>query len=455
VPGQPVKVAVAYSGGLDSTALLHLAHACADRYDMQLHAFHIHHGISPNADAWLSHCRASADDLCIRFDARQVGLQNISKSGIEEAARLARYAALGELCRAHGVTLLLTAHHLDDQAETILLQLFRGSGVAGLSGMNRLNAAPGLVGDAGLRIARPLLDVTRHELAAWIRMHGITCIDDETNTDTRYARNALRLEVMPVIERYFPGFQRRLRRTAGHARAAQKLLDDVAANDLALCQEGECILLARLRQLSTDRIDNVLRHWFIERRVRMPGTAWLHEMRKQILDARPDAQVHVTHPDCHVRRHRDRIYLIPRMDDGKEIVLSLDFTWAGESRLDFPAFQGALLFENGEEGIDAAWLRGRGLTIRYRSGGERLKPASNRATRSLKHHYQALNIPVWARQRLPVVLSGTQLLYAAGIGMDCHCFAEAEGLRIRLRWIPDGETDSASSAGGSPIEICS
>lgn len=438
-PAQTLKLAVAYSGGLDSSALLHLVHAHAARYGISLHAFHIHHGISPNADAWQAHCKATAERLGIIFDARQVRLRDVAKSGVEEAARLARYAALGELCRTHDVRLLLTAHHLDDQAETILLQLFRGSGVAGLTGMDRMNGAAGLLGDAGLQIARPLLDISRKALADWMQAQGLTFIEDESNADPRYTRNALRQHVMPVLDSYFPGFQDRVARTARHARSAQNLLDELAASDLALCQEGKCIALERLRHWPTDRIDNVLRHWFIRRNVRMPGTAWLQEMRNQILDAREDAQVHVTHPDCHIRRHRDRIYLIPRTDDGKEIALSLDFIWAGEARLHFPAFHGALLFEKAEEGVDADWLRGQSLHIRYRSGGERLKPAWNRPTRSLKHHYQALDIPVWDRQRLPVVLAGTELIYAAGVGMDCHAFSKTKGACIILKWQSDGD----------------
>jgi tRNA(Ile)-lysidine synthase len=431
------SVAVAYSGGLDSSALLHLAHDYAKRCGIALYAFHIHHGISPNADDWLRHCRDECERLGIAFDARRIRLAGQQQRGVEEAARISRYAALGDLCRTHHVPLLLTAHHQDDQAETILLQLLRGSGVAGLSGMDTVNSAPGLLGDPDLLMARPLLAVSRAELDDMVKMAGIAYIEDESNADPRYARNALRHHVMPSLDRYFPGFQQRLARTARHAQAAQQLLHEVAAQDLAACLDGECIDLDRLKRFSVERIDNVLRYWFASRGVRMPATSWLSEMRMQLLEAKDDARVCVTHPDCHIRRHRDRIFLTPRADEDGSLVLPLTFRWNGETQMHFAAFRGSLHFETAEEGVAAGWLRNQDLSIHLRSGGERLKPAPNRPTRSLKHHYQALNIPAWERERLPLISIAGRLVFAAGIGMDCHCFSPPDGVRIRFRWQHD------------------
>jgi tRNA(Ile)-lysidine synthase len=428
-------IAVAYSGGLDSSVLLHLMQAYAARQDIQLFAFHIHHGISPNADAWLAHCERECRHRSIMFEARYIELRGRGESGLEEAARISRYAALGELCRTHGVPLLLTAHHQDDQAETVLLQLLRGSGVAGLAGMETANTAPDLLGDQIPVMARPLLAVSRAALEDFAASEGIAYIEDESNLDTRYARNALRHRVMPSLDEQFPGFQQRIARTAQHAQSAQRLLNVLAAQDLAMCLAGDCIDINLLRQFDTDRIDNVLRYWFATHCVRMPATAWLTELRMQLLDARADAQVCVTHPDCHVRRHRNRIFLTPRVD--ASTVPPLMFRWNGEQRIRFDAFGGTLIFEEANEGIDAAWLQMQDLQIRYRSGGEKLKPAPNRPTRSLKHHYQALDIPSWERERLPIISAGDQLLYAASIGMDCHRFDGESGIRIRLRWQAD------------------
>jgi tRNA(Ile)-lysidine synthase len=427
-------LAVAYSGGLDSAALLHLTHRYAQTHGLSVFAFHVHHGLSPNAGTWLAHCRGICEQRGIAFDARHVDIALDGKSGVEEAARLRRYAALGEMCRAHDVPLLLTAHHQDDQAETVLLQLLRGSGVAGLSGMDCCNHAPDLFGDAQLLMGRPLLQTARTELEAYASTHEIAHIEDESNLDPRYARNALRHQVMPVLQQLFPGYQQRFARTAEHAQSAQRLLIELAARDLSECLDGDRLDVKKLRAFDADRIDNMLRYWFGSRGMRMPSTAWLDELRTQLLEAKYDAQLCVTHADCHVRRHRDYVFITPKRDAATQVPAPQDFTWQGEPSLHWPQFGGTLYFDAGEQGIDADWLCGTPLTIRLRGGGERLKPAENRPTRSLKQHYQSRNVPAWERERLPLVFAEKQLLFAAGIGMDCSCLTSGAKARIMLRW---------------------
>lgn len=441
-PGTLPRIAVALSGGLDSMVLLRLAHAYARERGADLHAFHVHHGLSPNADAWRDHCAAACAQLGVAFDWRAVDVVK-GKSGVEAAARKRRYAALGDMCRAHGVDVLLTAHHLDDQAETVLLQLLRGSGPAGLSGMDRANRAPTLLGDERLLMARPLLGAARAELEALAREAGIAWVEDESNSDPRYARNALRHTVMPALAAAFPGFQERVARSSRHAQSAQRLLDELAAQDLAACLDGDGLDLARVRLLSRDRTDNLLRCWFARRGFAMPSTAWLHQMLAQLLSAREGAQLLVEHPECHVRRHRDHLYLVPRPpelaglrdpdDDGIIDRHAQAFTWQGEASLAFPDYGGTLHFDVAGRGFDAAWLRAQPLEIDFRKGGERLKLAHNRPTRNLKMHYQASDIPAWERTRLPIVSSKLDLLFAAGLGMDCRYVAEGAG-RIALRW---------------------
>ncbi|MDB5919647.1 MAG: tilS [Massilia sp.] len=449
-------MAVAFSGGLDSSALLHLAHNYARQHGLALFAFHVHHGISPNADAWAEHCRASCASLGITFDQRRVTLAK-AKSGVEAAARKLRYAALGDMCRVHNVRLLLTAHHLDDQAETVLLQLLRGSGSAGLSGMEAANSAPDLLGNPELVMARPLLPVGRAALEEYTKANAIAFCDDESNLDPRYARNALRLQVMPALAQAFPGFQERFARSAAHAQSAQRMLTELAAQDLAGCVdgdgEGQTVDVAKLRAMSLDRVQNLLRYWFGTRGLRMPSTAWLAEMVTQLVEARHDAQVLVTHPDCHIRRHRDRLYITPKLgelaglrdpdDEGIFVKHAQKFRWQGEAGIAFPDYGGTVYFDEVEvgHGFDAGWLRQQALQIDFRKGGERLKPAANRPTRSLKYHYQACNVPAWERTRLPIVslAAGAVLLFAAGIGMDCRHLADGPAPQVLLRW----ETDPA------------
>jgi tRNA(Ile)-lysidine synthase len=437
------SIAIAFSGGLDSSALLQLAHRYAGEHGIALFAFHVHHGISPNADAWLEHCRTECAALGVSFDHRRVSLEK-GKSGVEAAARKLRYAALGDMCRQHDVRLMLTAHHLDDQAETVLLQLLRGSGTAGLSGMDAANSAPELLGNPELVMARPLLQVSREALEDYVNAADIAYIDDESNTDPRYARNALRLQVMPALAQAFPGFQERFARSAAHAQSAQRMLTELAAQDLALCLDGDTVDVWKLRTMSVDRVRNLLRYWFATRALRMPSTAWLEEMVTQLVEARPDAQLLVTHPDCLIRRHRDRLYITPKLgdlagmrdpdDEGVIVRHAQQFRWQGEGEIAFPDYGGTLYFDEAEEGVDPAWLRGQALAIDFRKGGERLKLAANRPTRSLKYHYQACDVPAWERTRLPIITAGKELVFAAGIGMDCHHLATGPGPFIRLRW---------------------
>ncbi|RBA24137.1 tRNA lysidine(34) synthetase TilS [Herminiimonas fonticola] len=428
------KIAIAYSGGLDSAALLHLLRAYATQHELELFAFHVHHGLSANADQWLAHCEQQCAELNVVFDARRVQIANQEKSGVEEAARHSRYAALGEMCRTHDVPLLLTAHHQDDQAETVMLQLLRGSGVAGLSGMDSANHAADLLGDATLLMGRPLLQLARADLEKIVTSNAIAFVEDESNLDPRYARNALRHQVMPTLAQHFPGFQQRFARTAQHAQSAQRLLIELAEQDLTQCLDGECLDITKLKNFSADRIDNMLRYWFGLRGVRMPSTSWLNEMRTQLLEAKHDAQLCVTHADCHIRRHRDRVFITPKLAPETLEQAPVAFTWKGEASIHFAEFSGTLFFEKAEQGIAAAWLGSQALSLQLRSGGERLKPAWNRPTKSLKYHYQACDVPAWERERLPLVFAGKQLLFAAGIGMDCHQLSSEAGPHIQIRW---------------------
>ncbi|WP_034297760.1 tRNA lysidine(34) synthetase TilS [Herbaspirillum sp. RV1423] len=435
------SMAIAYSGGLDSSVLLHIATAFARERGVRLFAFHIHHGISVNADRWQAHCLQQCERLGVAFGTRNITLVQKDKSGVEEAARVARYQALGALCREHGVELLLTAHHLDDQAETVLLQMLRGAGVAGLSGMDSANKAAELLGNAGLLMARPLLAASRSELERYAQQQEVQFVEDESNSDTRYARNALRHKVMPVLAEFFPGFQERFARAAGHAQSAQRLLIVLASQDLAACMDGEYLSVPALRRLDPERIDNLLRYWFGLRGLRMPSAAWLLELRTQLLDAKYDAQLCVTHPDCHIRRYRERVFLTPRRPLFDENTAPQPFVWRGEEKLHFPQFAGSLFFDVAEQGFNAAWLREQPLSVCLRSGGERVKLAWNRPSKSLKYHYQSMDIPAWERPYLPIVFAQEQILYAAGIGMDCHAQREiggqGDGPRIALRWQAD------------------
>ncbi len=429
----PQRIAVAYSGGLDSSVLLHLAaHHCRIA-GIDLFAFHVHHGLSPNAGQWLAHCRTGAEALGVHFDALEVDVQDIADHGTEQAARLARYEALAAMCEQHQVGMLLTAHHQDDQAETVLLQLFRGAGLRGLGGMAALHEEHELL-EAGIAVLRPLVDCSRAELEQYAQAQAIAHIDDESNADTRYRRNAIRRRIAPVIEEHFPGFAATVSRSARHLQSAQRLLDELAAIDLATCAQGGSLVVERLRSLSGERIDNLLRHWLQQQGAsQSPSEAQLGQLREQVLGAQSDAHPVLTISGLTVLRERGLVSVATSFLSGDRPVDEVMLVWRGERELAVPSWHGTLVIEQGTDlGIDPGLLSSQPLRIVARSGGERLKLDARRPSRTLKNLFQEAGLPMPIRRWLPLIYVGDQLAHAAGLGTDVR-IANCEG-GIRMGW---------------------
>jgi tRNA(Ile)-lysidine synthase len=426
-------IALAYSGGLDSSLLLRLLADSGGCHGRPLFAFHVHHGLSPNADLWLAHCAQQAADAGVAFDAKRVSLTEIAEHGIEQAARLARYRALGELCRRHRVAVLLTAHHQDDQAETVLLQLFRGAGPRGLSGMAARDDAHALLGPQVV-LGRPLLDCRRSELEQAVAELGLPYIVDESNDDVRYRRNAVRRAILPLVEQHFPGASAAIARSARHAQAVQPLLEDLAAIDHARCADGDALSIDPLVRLNPARAANLLRYWLALRgAARLPGEAQLAQLREQICFAAPDAQPSLDLVGLRLQRHGGRLVVIAPVA-GKPPGGTFCVRWQGERRIEVPEWRGALLFDEAGDGVPAEHLRRSELHLRPRLGRERLQLAGTRPSRSLKNLYQEAGIAAPLRAWLPLVYLDDALIFAAGVGMDARASATGEG--IRMSWLP-------------------
>lgn len=416
--------------------LLHAAASHAATHDLHLYAFHVHHGLSPHADEWESFCRHQAQTLGATFDLRRVKVDAQDERGVEEAARVARYGALGEMCRAHGVGLLLAAHHRDDQAETVLLQLMRGAGVAGLSGMAGVQHNHALLGQ-GVVLGRPLLGLSRTALEQVATEAGLAFVTDESNEDRRYRRNALRHDIMPVMDRHFPGFAELVARSASHAQSSQALLHELALIDLAACQPadgsppGSQLSVAGLAALSPMRADNLLRDWLHGRGVAVPSTARLAEIRAQMLGAEADTQPFFDFASMTLHRIGGCLVLCPRLGTPPEDALKL--RWRGEAWLDVPAWHGRLVFEPTQAaGLSGTRLLAGPLYLHPREGQERLKPALNRPSKSLKSLFQEAGVASWKRKWSPVLYLGETLVFVAGLGMDVREFSD--GPAVSLRW---------------------
>jgi tRNA(Ile)-lysidine synthase len=432
------RIAIAYSGGLDSSVLLDAAVRTAG--PTRCVALHVHHGLSPNADAWLLHTAATARALGVTFDARRVDVARDAAIGVEAAAREARYRALDEMCAVHGVDTLWLAQHADDQAETVLLQLLRGAGLAGLAAM-----APVHTPAAGVLRMRPLLHLLRAQLEQYANATGLRWIDDESNADTRYARNALRHNVMPALGAHFPGFRETLARTAAHAASAQRLLDDLAQIDLAAIatgEDGRSLAHDRLVALDDERALNVMRYWMRGLGLQAAPAARLADALRQLREIardgsdgseRGDHALRLDHAGWRLRCYRGAIF----WERAREHEVSrvphdaVELVWRGEEIWRLPQWRGTFVFARANaddpDAVPEVLLAGKPLIARERSGGERVRDATAGVSRTLKHLFQARGVPAWERD-VPLLFSGETLLFVPHVGVNRAAFPDWDAM---------------------------
>jgi tRNA(Ile)-lysidine synthase len=413
VPAYPdVSLCVALSGGVDSTALLG-ALASSRSKPARLRALHIDHGLRPASKEWAQHCRSLARRLHVPLKVLTTRVERARGESLEAAAREARYRLLASALEPGEV--LLTAHHCDDQLETVLLQLFRGSGLPGLAGM------PAQAPFARGWLVRPLLSRSRAELELWAREHDLTWIDDDSNADVQLDRNYLRLQVLPLIRKRWPGSPAAVARSARHAAEAQTLLDALALADVDRARYGESLSAQTLRTLPPDRRRNALRFWITRAGCLAPDTRRLEEIAGALLNARPDANPFVEWSGG-VRVQRDGDLLTLSQATASSASADILWSWRERPTCTLPGDLGKLELEPDERGpIDLDALPDV-LTIRWRGGGERLSPHRGGARRSLKNLLQEARVAVADRARLPLLFSvtadGAQLIAVADLLMD-------------------------------------
>ncbi len=419
---------VALSGGLDSCVLLHALAAL--NLPVQLRALHINHQISPNANSWERHCAAISEALGVPFTAVKVEVKNQGR-GIEDAAREARYGVFEQYIQP-GDT-LCTAHHADDQTETLLLRLMRGTGPRGLAAMARSR----VLGQGILY--RPLLGFTRDALAAYAVAQGLSWVDDESNANDHYDRNYLRNQVMPLLRERWPQFASKWQQTAELCAANEQLIDELAAQDLVLAGLqpeiiGTSLSLPYIQNLSLPRRHNLLRHWLRGQGLEVPEQQHLAQIEQQVLAGRQDAEVQVNWGNVSLRVYQERIYALPLaalpmfVAEGQRISLV--------PGLDHALPTGGLLrLSQGELGSSCMLVADLpDLNIRFRRGGERCKPAGRRHSQTLKRLLQEYQVAPWLRESLPLIYSAGELV-AVGDLWVCEGFqTDSDGYRISLHW---------------------
>jgi tRNA(Ile)-lysidine synthase len=360
------RLAVGLSGGLDSVVLLHKL-----REVPRVSAIHVHHGLSPNADAWAAFCRRLCRRLGVPLRVKKAKVLK-SGAGLEAAARAARYAVFRKI----PVEVIALAHNRDDQAETVLMNLLRGTGLRGASGMARESRFHGKI------LLRPLLDTPRREIEAYARQHGLEWIEDESNADESLTRNFIRRRVGPLLERSYPRWKENLARAARHFAREEA------------------------------RAEELLRKFLQTKGLRAPSEAKLVEMLKQLTSG--GRRTLIEHDGARLRVYRGTI--VEDRGDGSRAFTPI--AWQGEARLAVPALGGELRFRRARgKGIAVS---AKPLRVRLRSGGERLQPDPRRPRRTLKNLFQEAGVPPWQRDRLPLLFHGDDLVWVPGLGIDAR-----------------------------------
>ena len=421
----PDAVAVAVSGGRDSTALLHATARAAAALGLQVHALHVHHGLVAAADDWQRQLQAQCtrwarSGLPLSFHARRLSESPGAGDSIEAWARRQRYRALAEMAQQNGCQLVLLAHHRRDQAETLLLQALRGGGPAGLAAMPRQAVRDGITW------ARPWLALPREAIEDYVRRHRLSYVDDASNADPRFARNRLRLAVWPALAAAFPDAEAQLQAAASRAQEAIACLAEQAAADRAATLDDDGDLdVARWLVLSPARRAQLLRSW--QRGAPESLVQRLADELPRLRQGRWPA------PGGELRLYDGRLrHDTAPATPAAPAAETLDLSRPGQHAL--PQWGGRFIIERVTAGGVAA-SRLRQASLRARSGGEdfQLKPGAT--PRSLKKQFQALRVPAW--QRLgPLLFDGAALLYVPGLGLDARCIAPERTAQVSVAWLP-------------------
>ena len=416
----PPRYWIGFSGGADSTALLLAMHEARQGLPAPFCALHFHHGLQPEADDWLVHCRDFCEHRGIPFENERLAIDVAAGSSPETAARDQRYRAVAR--RLGRDEMYLTAHQAEDQAETLFLNLMRGSGIEGLAGIPALRRL-----ERGW-VARPLLDVHREELVGYLRNRDVDWLTDPSNADTRFDRNFLRQELFPLLEMRWPGLVRRLSRTARNVRASasamaafiEQTCGDLVSDELTMPLPG-------LLELQPDMQALILRQWL--RRHELPALPELRllEFLKQLRDAGEASQVEVRWSDWTIRRYRERLW----MKRPGATASCRDTTWEAGDEIFLGSASGRLELRGAPVEIPPDWR------LRSRRPGDRLRPRAGEPSRSLKQLFQDAGVPPWLRPGVPILQWGGETVALGDwvLAPRLQDWLQRHGLEYR--WQPD------------------
>ncbi len=408
---------VAYSGGVDSHVLLHALAGLRDEFQFTLHGVHIHHGLSENADQWQRHCANICASLQVPFYTANVALKNAPRASLEAIAREARYDKIFELA-PHQSTVVV-AQHQDDQLETFLLQLKRGAGPKGLSGMNQSWQMNNTLGDKLVHFYRPLLDVKQADILDYATQHQLTWCEDESNQNTDFERNFLRQDILPLLQERWPELGKSVSRSAKLCAQQQMMLDEVCAEKLSdLIDSTNSLSVSGLLALSEQWLIAVVRYWLSQLGIASPSYVVLEQLKPQVLLAADDATPIVQWQSKQFRRFNQRLYVCNAQDK----ILPFSLVWQGEQAVTLPQSLGTLIFEStnigkadnaccDSLGFDIPYFdNGKGpLTVKVGGYSQRFTPKGMFHSKPLKQWFKQWKVPPWQRESCLQLIQNEQV----------------------------------------------
>ena len=418
------NISIALSGGIDSMVLLHALDQLKYKLQIKLNAIHIHHNLSKNADDWHTFCTKECKKLGVTVKSEKINIKQDLSMGIEAAARKSRYQVL----EAYRKDILALGHHQNDQAETLLLQLFRGSGLNGLAAMPTF--------DKERLIWRPLLKVNKEIIEGYAKENNVIFIEDESNNNLQFDRNFLRQEILPLIKSRYPDIINTISRSSENIAEGLNLHKAIAKEDanLYFSENKERLSLSMLKSLERERVVNLIRWWLDVNKQLMPSKKTMSELYNQIKDVRKDALLNVDISDMtSIKAYRDELFLVK-----KTIKLSpYELIWRGEGVVELPGNSKLIFKKSLGAGFSLSKIGSKTLTIQNRTGGESFKPKNNQPTRTLKYLLQTSNIPPWKRQLMPLVFSENDLVAVPNFGVHYKFQVDSDESGWEIDWVVD------------------
>ena len=418
---KPLVFDIGLSGGVDSMVLLHILSTLRNDIKLTINAIHINHNLSKNALTWQNFCKKQCKALKINFISKEIDISKDLKMGVEGAARKKRY----EIFKDHQKGVLALAHHQDDQAETLLLQLFRGSGLKGLASMQLY--------DGEKKIWRPFLRIKKEKIKEFAKVFGIEFIDDESNNNLNFDRNFLRQKVLPLIQTRYPNISQTISRSADNIAEGLNLNETIAKDDAKkfLSDNHTVLSLSMLQEIPKERVLNLIRWWLARNNQPMPNKKTLSELFNQIISVKKDSMININiSPLMTIRQYQDQIFLVEKKDKN----IPYEIIWQGESELNLPDNSRILFKKKKGNGTILLKITAGALRIQNRIGGERFKPKVNQPTRTLKYLLQNSRIPPWEREDIPLFFSEDQLVIVPNFGIHYAFQAKENEVGWEVNW---------------------